>query len=419
MVIQWDGGCNIRNILIVNYDVIIVGGGIIGFSTAYQLLKRSSNLKVAIIEKETTASFHQTGHNSGVIHAGVYYPPGSLKANFCLEGNRATKQFCLEKDISFKQIGKLIVATDELELQRMNVLIDQCQKNGLNYNVLTESETKAKQPEINALGSIFVGDTGIVNWRQVTQKYAECFKQLGGDIYYNQEVISIDESNHVVTIKTKTHEKYECNYLITCAGLHADRVVKLSKLAPEFKIIPFRGEYYKLPDKYSQVFKQMVYPVPDPALPFLGVHFTPQIEGFTTVGPNAVLALSREAYSWSQLNIKDAAEIFTFMPTWKLLKRHWSSTLIELYSSLSKAYYLKRAQKYFPNLKKSDLISYPAGVRAQAVDFQGNFINDFLFVNTLRILHTCNAPSPAATSSLPIGMHIINTFIKQCDIKGV
>lgn len=397
----------------MRYDVIIVGGGIIGFSVAYQLLQKLPNLKVMVLEKETTPALHQTGHNSGVIHAGVYYAPGSLKAQFCVEGNRLSRLFFKEHNIPFQLPGKLIVATNDIELERMQALIHRCEQNNILFDVLNENETKLKQPGINGVGSLFIKNTGIVDWQQVTRKYADCFQALGGKIQFNEHVIDINENSQTVAIKTIANNNYECKYLITCGGLHADRLVKMSKLKPNFKILPFRGEYYRLHDKYSTTFKHLIYPVPDPSLPFLGVHFTPHVGGYTTVGPNAILALAREGYSWKQWKIKDAMEIAFCKSTWKLISRHFLTTVNELRSSCSKAYYLKLLSKYFVGLTKNDLSVYPAGVRAQAVDDKGNFIHDFLFIDSERILHTCNAPSPGATSSLPIGNYIVDKFINK------
>ncbi len=394
----------------MNYDIIVIGGGIIGFSTAYQLIQKYRHLKIAVLEKEGLPAMHQTGHNSGVIHAGVYYQPGSLKAKFCVEGNRATQLFCCEHNIPFRVPGKLIVAINELELQRLQDLAERCKKNGLDFLMLDQREVQNLQPGITAVGAIHALNTGIVDWKQVTQKYVECFKALGGKVFFNKEVQNINEKNSSVSIEVTDGTKYECAHLISCAGLYADRIIKLSKLKPEFKIVPFRGEYYKLSEKYSDFFKYLIYPVPDPNLPFLGVHFTPQIAGYTTVGPNAVLALAREGYSWSKINTKDIIDALYGIAVYKSIFKNFKATLQELHSSVSKSYYLKRVQKYFPFIQKSDLFLHPAGVRAQAIDLNGNLIDDFLFVDTPRMMHTCNAPSPAATSSLPIGNYIVQKF---------
>ena len=394
----------------MNVDVVIIGGGILGLSVAYQLLQAHPQLNVAVLEKESTLAQHQTGHNSGVIHAGVYYKPGSLKAKFCFEGNKAIRAFCEEHKITYQLPGKLVVASDELEWQRLQELAARCTQNGLDYEVLDEVATKQAEPGIIGVGSIYVKETGIIDWKDVAKKYAELFTAAGGKIFPNETVVDMTETQHGVSIKTKSGAVYQSDYLISCAGLYADRIVKMAKLQPDFKIIPFRGEYYYLADSYARQFNHLVYPVPEPGLPFLGVHFTPQVNGPTTVGPNAVLALAREAYSWKKVNLKEATEILTFLPTWKSMWTHLGATKDEFKSSLSKSFYLKRVQKYFPDIKKEDLRHHPAGVRAQAMDKTGRFIEDFLFMQTPRMLHTCNAPSPAATSSLPIGKYIVEKF---------
>lgn len=397
----------------MNYDVIIIGGGIIGFSTAMQLLERDKDLNVLVLEKEAGPAQHQTGHNSGVIHAGVYYKPGSLKAQFCLEGCRDSKEFCEKYNIPFYVPGKLIVAADTTELERMENLIERCLQNGLTVTKLTAAETAVRQPGIHSVGSFLVKESGIVNWKTVCETYAKLFSDAGGSIHYNSDVVSIEEKENSVRLKTKAGEEYTSNYLVTCSGLHSDRLVKLSGLNPDFKIIPFRGEYYQLSKAYNHYFNHLIYPVADPRLPFLGVHFTPQTSGITTVGPNAVLAFSREAYRWGQMNWKDFCEIVSFPPVWKLVANYFKVSCSEVYGSLSKRHYLKSIHKYFPTIKLEDITRYPAGVRAQAINNKGQFIEDFLFMESDRILHTCNAPSPGATSSLPIGKYIVNKFFEK------
>jgi len=397
----------------MKYNVIIIGGGIIGFSTAMQLLQQDKHLKVAVLEKEAQPAMHQTGHNSGVIHAGVYYKPGSLKAKFCVEGCAAIKDFCKAHQLPFSVPGKLIVATDAIELERMESLAERCKQNGLTVKKLSVEETKKAQPGIRTVGSFLVTETGIVDWKAVCQCYARLFTELGGKIFYNNKVCEIHESEKTVQIKTMSDETYTADYLITCSGLYADRLVSMSGLEPTFKIIPFRGEYYKLTKKYNSYFQHLIYPVPDPSLPFLGVHFTPQISGFATVGPSAVLALAREGYSWSKVNFRDLVEMASFLPIWKMIAKHFKATCQELYGSISKKQYVKLIHKYFPDIQENDLERYPAGVRAQAMNKTGGLIDDFLFMESDRTLHTCNAPSPAATSSLPIGQHIVDKFCEK------
>ena len=397
----------------MTYDVIIVGGGIVGFSTAWQLLKKNKNLKVAVIEKEARPGLHQTGHNSGVIHAGVYYKPGSLKAKYCYAGCHAIKQFCHEHQIPYQELGKLIVALNDKEVDWMHALADRSRQNGLTVEMLKGAEVQKMQPGLRAEAGFYVKESGIIHWQRVCNKYAELFKQLGGEIYFNEQVTAIREASHSVTIKTHTGNQYQCSYLITCSGLYSDRLVNMSGLKAPYKIVPFRGEYFKLSEKYSNYFRHLIYPVPNPNLPFLGVHFTPHVDGFTTVGPNAIMAFAREGYSWTKFNIKDTFEILSYFPTWKMLSRNKKATYDELRGSFSKNYYVKQLQQYVPEVSKEDLKPYPAGVRAQAVDRDGKLIEDFLFIESDRILHSCNAPSPAATSSLPIGQHIVDTFYKK------
>jgi L-2-hydroxyglutarate oxidase len=394
-------------------DVIIIGGGIIGFSSAMQLLQRDSSLKITLLEKESTFAQHQTGHNSGVIHAGVYYKPGSLKAKFCLEGCQATKEFCQKHNIPFQVPGKLIVATNKKELTWMKNLIARCKENGLTVEELSAEELNKRQPGLNSVGGFFVKETGIVNWKTVCQEYAKQFTELGGEICYNETVSSIKETETQVTVTTKQGNSYTADYLIACAGLYSDRIAQMAGIKTNFKVVPFRGEYYRLSPKYDNYFKHLIYPVPDPGLPFLGMHFTPQVEGFTTAGPTALLALAREGYSWKHFNLKEVLEIFSYLPTWRMTARHFKTALNELHSSLSKKRYLKLIQHYCSEIQLEDIKPYPAGVRAQAVDNKGNFIQDFLFLETKRTLHTCNTPSPAATSSLPIGRYIVDLFINK------
>lgn len=395
----------------MSFDVIIVGGGIVGFSTAFQLLQHDNTLKVAVLEKESEFAMHQTGHNSGVIHAGVYYPPGSLKAKFCIEGCREIQTFADEHNIPYQILGKIITALDEHELEWMEHLIDRCEKNGLTTQRLTVADAQKMQPGLSTIDAFFVEETGIINWRKVCQKYAEIFERLGGTIFYDEQVVSIVETAQDVTLRTQNNNVYTCDRMIACAGLYADRIAKMSGLNPSFQIVPFRGEYYRLDKTYDDLIKHLIYPVPNPKLPFLGVHYTPQVGGFTTVGPSAVLALAREGYGWKNIDIKDCVEIFTSSSVWKLLARNMGITIDQLISSIYTPHYIKSAQRYFPEIPRQAFSRYPAGVRAQAVADDGTFIKDFLFMQSDRTLHTCNAPSPAATSSLPIGRHILEQFL--------
>ena len=394
------------------YDFIIIGGGIVGMSTAMQLLQQMPEKKVLVLEKESGAAHHQTGHNSGVIHAGVYYTPGSLKAKFCLEGNRDTKAFCDENQIPYDECGKLLVATNELEMERMRALWERTAANGLERYWLNADELREREPNIIGMGGIFVPSSGIVSYKRVTEVMAEKFTQRGGTVLYNTEVTGVRERPTHVDVQT-TQGDFSAKYLISCSGLMADRVVRMLGIEPAFKICPFRGEYYLLKPEHNQVVNHLIYPIPDPNMPFLGVHLTRMIDGTVTVGPNAVMAWKREGYKKTDVSLKDSLEALSYPGILKVLKANLKPGLIEMKNSLFKGQYLKEVNKYCPSIEKSDLLPYPAGVRAQAVSKEGKLVDDFLFVKTNRTINVCNAPSPAATSALPIGRYIIATATEQ------
>ncbi|MBB7346200.1 L-2-hydroxyglutarate oxidase [Escherichia coli] len=364
------------------YDFVIIGGGIIGMSTAMQLIDVYPDARIALLEKESGPACHQTGHNSGVIHAGVYYTPGSLKAQFCLAGNRATKAFCEQNGIRYDNCGKMLVATSELEMERMRALWERTAANGIDREWLNAEELREREPNITGLGGIFVPSSGIVSYREVTAAMAKIFQARGGE--------------------------YEASTLISCSGLMADRLVKMLGLEPGFIICPFRGEYFRLAPEHNQIVNHLIYPIPDPAMPFLGVHLTRMIDGSVTVGPNAVLAFKREGYRKRDFSFSDTLEILGSSGIRRVLQNHLRSGLGEIKNSLCKSGYLRLVQKYCPRLSLSDLQPWPPGVRAQAVSPDGKLIDDFLFVTTPRTIHTCNAPSPAATSAIPIGAHIVS-----------
>ena len=391
----------------VNYDFLIIGGGIIGLSTAMQLKEKFPNKKILVIEKEKKLASHQTGHNSGVIHAGVYYQPGSLKAKFCKLGVEQTVNFCTKHQLPFEQCGKLIVATNPQEVERMKNLYERCKKNGLKPKMLNKKELNTIEPNISGLGAIQVHETGIVDYIAMAVTMAKEFNSMGGKIELNSEVVSINESRDNLTTKLKNGKKIHASYLISCGGLQSDRLARMMGIKIDFQIVPFRGDYFKLKNSFNNIVKHLIYPVPDPAYPFLGVHLTKMIDGSVTVGPNAVLNLSREGYNKSVFNFKDILEMIFFSGFWKLILKNWKPGLSEIYSSLNKKKYLKLCQKYCPSLKLSDLKPYRPGIRAQAVSKAGVLIHDFLVEETSRSLHVCNAPSPAATSSLPIGKYIV------------
>ncbi len=403
-----------KNVMI--YDYIIIGGGIIGISTAWQLQQRFPEKNILLLEKESVYSKHQTGHNSGVIHAGVYYAPGSLKAKFCKAGVAATMAFCDQNDVPYDRCGKLLVATNELEMERMHALFERCQRNEINVELLDAEQLKSYEPNIVGLGGILVKETAIVDYQQVTTRMANLFIELGGDARLNHKVVALSESADDVTVVVLHNGKkvtFKGRFLITCSGLMADRITRMLGIPTDFRIIPFRGEYYHLAAKYNQIVNHLIYPIPDPDLPFLGVHLTRMIDGSVTVGPNAVLGWKREGYGKININLRDIWDMVTFGGFWRLLKFHIKTGLIETRNSLWKPGYLKLVQKYCPQLQVSDLKPYPSGIRAQAVMKDGSLVHDFLFAESPLSLHVCNAPSPAATSAIPIGGYICDKVIER------
>jgi len=391
----------------MTYDYLIVGGGIVGISTAWQLVRRYPDKQIMVVEKESHFAGHQTGHNSGVIHAGVYYQPGSLKADFCRRGNEATINFCREHDISYEQCGKLLVATDQNEYTLMEKLFERAGENRIEVEWLNREQLNQREPNISGLGAFFVPRTGIVDYCKVTDKMAELFKHHGGRVKLGCEVLGLEENDNGIRVHTSL-EDIDTRYLITCSGLMADRLVKMLGIRPDFQIIPFRGEYFKLPPEKSNIINHLIYPIPDPEMPFLGVHLTRMIDGTVTVGPNAVLGFKREGYKKTDVSFHDIKEMAMFSGFWKVMRQNLKAGLSEFKNSIFKSGYLELVQKYCPQVKLSDLTPYPAGVRAQAVAEDGTLIHDFLFVNTQRTFHVCNAPSPAATSAIPIGEYIID-----------
>ena len=393
------------------YDYLIIGGGIVGLSTAWQLQQQCPDKRIVLLEKESVFAQHQTGHNSGVIHAGVYYAPGSLKAEFCREGVQKTIQFCQDNDIKYDQCGKLLVATNPLEHERMLALYERCHQNQLDVELLDGAQLKEREPNIQGLGAILVKTTGIVDYRQVCNKMAERFREAGGQTLLNTQVTAMEEDNDEIRVQTN-QGTFHCRYLICCSGLMADRMTRMLGIETDFQIVPFRGEYYRLPEDKNDVVKHLIYPIPDPDLPFLGVHLTRMIDGSVTVGPNAVQGWKREGYGKINISPTDIWDMVRFPGFWRVLKKHLFTGLVETKNSLWKPGYLKLVQKYCPSAKLQDLEPYPAGIRAQAVLKDGTLVHDFLFAESQRSLHVCNAPSPAATSAIPIGRHIVERVIK-------
>jgi L-2-hydroxyglutarate oxidase len=387
------------------FDYVVLGGGIVGVSTALSLITKHPDKRILLVEKERSFAQHQTGHNSGVIHAGVYYEPGSLKAKFCREGLKETIKFCSLHKIPYQQCGKLLVATNDVELKRMKELYERCKSNDIEVEILNEKTLNEIEPNISGIGALLVKSTGIVNYKLITEKMSEQFESLGGMFLLNTKIINLKEDEDKIQIIT-SNEIFSARYLVCCAGLMADRIAKLLKIKINFQIVPFRGEYFKLPEKHNNLVKHLIYPIPDPTLPFLGVHLTKMIDGSITVGPNAVLGFKREGYSQFNFSLKDTLQLLSFKGFHKVLMRNFKSGLYEMKNSIFKRGYLKEVQKYSPLVKLNDLQPYPAGIRAQAVLDDGTLVHDFLFAESRRSIHVCNAPSPAATSAIPIGKYI-------------
>ncbi|WP_316247341.1 L-2-hydroxyglutarate oxidase [Photobacterium lucens] len=372
-----------------------------------EIQQRFADKTVWVIEKEAHEAFHQTGHNSGVIHAGIYYPPGSLKSEFCIQGNQAIKAFCHQYDIAFEQCGKLVVATTPQEQIRLDNLAKRAQQLSIDIRVLNQHELQDKEPNINGLSAIWVPDSAIVNYRLICQKLVQLIENNHGKVIFNQPITSIKEESGKVIVNSSNHT-FVAHQLIACAGLQSDRIVTMLGSKPSFAIVPFRGDYYQLPAAHNNNVNHLIYPVPDPELPFLGIHLTKMIDGSITVGPNAVLSFARERYTSPQFSLKDSLDLLCFKGLYPLLHKHFSSALTEFKQAYWKPAYLAKVQQYYPQLQLKDLYSYPCGIRAQAVDKNGKLIDDFMFYQTHLSLVVCNAPSPAATSCFPIAKHIVD-----------
>ncbi len=394
----------------MKYDFIIIGAGIVGASTAWQLARRCSHSRILLLEKEILPARHQSGHNSGVIHAGVYYEPGSLKARFCREGAEATYAFCKRHRIPCAQTGKLLVAVNSRELEGMHRLYDRCRENGLSPRKLDSAELGRLEPNVRGAGAILVEKSGIVSFPAVCGAMLEQFRAAGGETRLGAEVSGISEHGGEIRVQCGD-ETLRSGKLVVCAGLMADRLARMQGLDIDFRIIPYRGEYYRLRAGMKRLVRRLVYPIPDPELPFLGVHLTPTIEGDLTVGPNAVQAWKREGYGRLNFDLHDTASVLSWPGFWRATARHFRHGLGETWNSLWKPAFTARVRRYCPEIRSRDLLPHPAGVRAQAVKSDGEMIHDFLIEQTARSLHVCNAPSPAATSAIPIGRHICDILL--------
>ena len=390
-------------------DIIVVGGGIVGLATA---LKLSETKKVLVIEKESEVARHQTGNNSGVIHSGLYYKPGSLKATNCIRGYNLLINFCQLHEIPFDLCGKIVVATEEHELPLLKNLYDRGLQNGLqNLKKLRQGELKEYEPHVAGIEGIFVPQTGIVDYKRVSEKYLELITRNGSHVIFGEKVANIKLGRTVDVITDKSN--YTADLVINCAGLYSDKVARLTSQNINVKIIPFRGEYYKLRKEKESLVKNLIYPVPDPNFPFLGVHFTRMMRGGVEAGPNAVLAFSREGYRKSDINLAELAESLAWPGFQKVAFKYWKTGVGEMYRSFSKAAFTRALQKLLPAIEASDLVEGGAGVRAQACDRTGGLVDDFMIYEEQQVINVCNAPSPAATSSLSIGETVAALALKR------
>jgi (S)-2-hydroxyglutarate dehydrogenase len=389
------------------HEYVIIGGGIVGLATAMAVGKKYPRARILVLEKERDVGQHQTGRNSGVIHSGIYYKPASLKARFAREGNRSMIEFCREHGIKHRVCGKVIVATKASEVP----LLDNLFQRGLNHRLavsrLSPGRVQEIEPYVRCVAGIKIPSTGIVNYREVSAKYVELIESNGGMVRSGTRVDRFREVNGTQVIET-SHGEFEAGFVINCAGLFSDRVARFGGLNPDAKIVPFRGEYYELVPERRYLVKSLVYPVPNPDFPFLGVHFTRMIDGSVHAGPNAVLAFKREGYRRTDINCADLFETLTFPGFWKLARKHYRDGMMEMLRSVCKPAFVKAVQQLIPEVTEDDFVPTHSGVRAQALMADGKLVDDFLIVNGKNSIHVCNAPSPAATASLEIGRFIAN-----------
>lgn len=383
-------------------DFLVVGGGIVGLATAWRLMQQFPDASITLLEKETRVGAHQSGRNSGVLHSGIYYKPGSLKAVTCRVGKATLEQFCRDHDVRFETCGKIIVAVDEAELSGLDHIHQRGLENGVTSNWLDAREIRELEPYSVGIRALHVPEAGIVDYPGVCDKLSSILTAKGHSVRLNQQVNAIQSQDQQVVVSCGT-EKFVTGFLVTCGGLYSDRLVRMSGLKPPAQIVPFRGEYFELKSERRYLCRNLIYPVPDPKFPFLGVHFTRMIGGEVECGPNAVLALSREGYSWGKVNLSELAESLSYSGFLKLATRHWRMGVGEIQRSLFKSAFVKALQRLMPDIRSEDLRPCRAGVRAQALAADGSMIDDFLWVTAPRMVHVCNAPSPAATASLEIG----------------
>ncbi len=401
----------------MSVDVVVVGGGILGLATALAVTERDPDATVAVLEKEASWAHHQTGNNSGVIHSGIYYKPGSFKARFCRQGNAALQAFCDEHDIDYQICGKLIVATETDELGRLDDLHQRAIAHGLEVERLGPEGIRQHEPHAAGIAALWVPSTGIVDYTLVTETYARLLTERGATLRLGTRVTGIRPAGQETVVDTEVGPVM-ARFVVNCAGLHSDRVAKLAGADPEARIVPFRGEYFELAPARRHLVQGLIYPVPDPAFPFLGVHLTRMIDGTVHAGPNAVLALKREGYTKAAISLTDTLDTLSYPGFWRLARRHARTGAAEVVRSFSRARFAQSLQRLVPEVQADDLVPTHAGVRAQALRADGSLVDDFLIVDGPRSMHVCNAPSPAATSSLEIGRHVARAMPSLEEIRG-
>ena len=391
----------------LNADVAIVGGGIVGLATAYQHVRRFPDRKMVVLEKEPELAFHQTGRNSGVIHSGIYYKPGSLKAQNCVAGKQALVEFCQAEGVPHDVCGKVIVAVGEDELSRLEKIYERGQANGVPCTMIDRARLLELEPHVAGIRAIHVPSTGIVDYRAMCKRMADHIRRAGGEVLLGARVTAIRPSATEVIVESTAGE-VRAGYVVNCAGLHSDRVTALGGQKPNMQVLPFRGEYFALKPEVRHLCRNLIYPVPDPSFPFLGVHFTRMTDGNVECGPNAVLAFAREGYGKLQINVRDLAESLSYPGFLRLAAKHWRTGLGEMWRSASKAAFVRALQRLIPEIRSEHLEVAQPGVRAQAVSPDGNLVDDFLIQETARVVNVGNAPSPAATACLNIGNMVVD-----------